>query len=167
MTAIRSIKTTRTEDMTAKPAFRDRRAIVAAAAVIACGLLAAPLQADHEAYEVTVTLTGTVNVDESEKVEQVKLEASVSSLVDNPKLEQTGFQFREWEGGGNAPDSWWDMGTGVNVSSVEQYVHLDGDGPFHFQARVWHVSAVDGDLHFSVSEPSETVTVDLSEESEE
>ena len=59
MTAIRSTKTARTEDMTAKPAFRGCRTIVAAAAVIACGLLAAPLQADHETFTATVTLTAT------------------------------------------------------------------------------------------------------------
>ena len=66
MTAIRSTKTAltdRTEDMTAKPAFRGCRAIAAAAAVIAFGLLAAPLRADHQALDVTVTLAATLGDD--------------------------------------------------------------------------------------------------------
>ena len=89
MTAIRSTKTIRTKDRTAKPTFRGYRGIVTAATVIAFGLLAAPLQADH-LDDTTVTLTATVGDDD-----MVTLSVSASPPVNNnDPRQETRYQFR-------------------------------------------------------------------------
>ena len=146
MTAIRSTKT----DMTAKPAFRGCRTIVAATAVIACGLLAAPLQADHVAYDVTVTLTTTISDG------QVTLTASIDGFVTDPN-QQTGFQFAMKGEGQEWSDGWWNMGDvggSANVT-IQDFIGY-GDGPYYFKVRAWNAARVDGSVHFTYSPTTET-----------
>ena len=154
MTAIRSTKTIRTKDRTAKPTFRGYRGIVTAAAVIAFGLLAAPLQADHALSDVSVTLTATVGNDD-----MITLDVSANPPVNNnDPSQQTGLQFRYRQGDGvwaGDDDGWETVGLGSLMWEPL------GDGPFYFQARVWNYRKVDGEWHASVSESSAVVTVDL------
>ena len=150
MTAIRSTKTTSAEDMTAKPALRGRRAIVAAAAVVACSLLAAPLQAEHETFDVTVTLTATPGDGE------VTLQAShgVDSHVGAQSLEIVGYQFRG-QSNGEWDDDWWHM-----YADGSGYVReLTNGTAYTFQARAYRATSGDDGYHYAYSDPSESVTV--------
>ena len=152
---------TKTAHLTAKQAFRGCRAIIAAVAVIACGLFAAPLQADHITYDATVTLTATLG-----DSRQVTLNASVDGFIYNPS-EQTGFEYRMRQGEGSYSDSgWMTMNAGVMTTPRDGNVSVDlsGDGPFHFQARAWNMRQIDGEWHLAVSDPSAEVTVELTEE---
>lgn len=153
MTAIRSIMPRRTEGMPDKPAFRGCRAIVAAAATIACGLLAAPLQADHVPYGALVEITGTAGSDG-----QVTLDASIPGFVADPS-QQTDFQFRmrgsettTWD------DEWFNMVDGnVTVTDFIGY----GTSPYSFQARAWNMRKIEGEWHLTYSPPSGTITVSV------
>lgn len=154
MTAIRSMETARTEEMTTKQAFRGCRAIAAAAAVVACGLLAAPLQAtdSHPWPDATVTLTATVG-----DGGQVTLNASVSPAPVGPN-QQTDFQY-VIKSSGNEFDytEWWNMGDGsVTYTDFGGY----GEGPYSFRARAWNMSKVDGEWRLRISDMSDVVTVD-------
>ena len=159
MTAIRSTRTARTEGITAKPAFRGRRAIVAAVAAV-FGLLAAPLQAEHEAFNVTMTLTATVaaHVDG----EQVTMKASMANAPAVDPRRQFGIQYREWDGNAGPDDVSWQNVSALNEASVTWELYLEdmmGPGPFYYQVRGWNMQKVDGEWQASFSEPSDTVTV--------
>ena len=157
MTAIHSTETTRTGDMTTKLVFRGRRAIVAAAAVVACGLLAAPLQAEHVAYDVALTLTTTVSAEK-----HVTLTATIDGFVADPQ-QQTGFQYTMKGEDQEYSDDWYNMGDvggSANVT-VQDFIGY-GDGPYHFKVRAWNARVDAGSLHFSYS-PTTEASVDLTD----
>ena len=151
MTAIRSRKTIRTEDMTAKPAFRGCRAMVAAAAVVACGLLAAPLQADHESFSATVTLTATPGDGE--------VTLNVGGITTSASFAWVGYQYRggPWDTqwtliGGEADDS-----GAVTASVIVQ--DLTNGVEVSFEARAFRANMEDGEWHFQYSGASDSVSV--------
>ena len=154
MTAIRSIKTARTEDRTAKPVFRGGRAIVAAAAVIAFGLLAAPLQADHVTYDATVTIELTDGQDGN----VVELTVQSSPANTDPR-QQTGLQYRtKVEGTEWSESSWGAIGDEVGDTATMSFWDFTVDGLWSFQARAWNMRQIDGEWHLTFSTPSEVLT---------
>ena len=171
MTAIRSMETARTEDMTAKPAVRGRaRAIVAAATVAACSLLAAPLQAD-EVWNVTVTLTHTIVNGE------VRLDMTLTghdaTWFSSPAAE-VGLQYRQK--GTVTDEGWFDwgpwrtIGNDTDTANVVINDHFGyGPGPYYFQGQAYLARAsttftspsITG-VQFFTSNPTEEVgPVDL------
>ena len=138
MSAMHSMETARTEDMTAKPVFRGCRAIVAAATVIACGLLAAPLQAEHQTIDVTMTLTATAGNT------YVTLAASHTGALN------VHYQYRE-----ETEDIWRHM------ADTAQVWDLTNGVPYTFEGRALQLVGEndDGSDHFIYSDVSESVTV--------
>ena len=154
MTAIRSMETARTVDMT-KPAFRGRRAIVAAAAVVACGPLAAPLQAEHEPFDVTVTVTASVDNDGPVDVRgMVKLEMSMTGepdgLFDDPS-QQAGFAWR-WRGKSGNWIQWESTPSSSDSDTLWISDFSNAVGPYYFQVRAWNARKVDGGVHVFLSD---------------
>ena len=157
MTATRSTRAARTENMTAKLAFRGCRAVAAAAAVIAFGLLAAPAYADHVKYNATVTLAVTVGTDGS-----ATLNMSYSPLNTDPR-QQTGFQFRERQqsdGDWNGADDGWETLGSKSTHTIQDFL---GTPPFYVQVRAWNMRKIDGEWHGTVSDPSAEVEVNPSQ----
>ena len=152
MTAIRSTKTARTEDMTAKSAFRGCRAIAMTAAAIAYGLLAAPLQADHETFDVTVTLTVTVGDGRADlQASHTGGDSDVGTAVSG---EIIGCVFQAKRADVDWDNDWW------NMNDCEWPVEdLDNGIAYSFRSKAYRATrGSDGEYHFAYSEPSDAVT---------
>ena len=132
----------------ASPARRRFLATVSIAAMIACGLFAAPLQADHETLNVVVTLEATPGDG------YVTLRASQVGLGDAVDAGITGYHFRE-QFDGAWDDSWWNMGSDGS-STVSDLVNGTA---YTYQARAYKVSVLDGQYHYVYSDSSAAVTV--------
>ena len=153
MTAIRSTKTAPMEDMTAKPAFPGCRAIVTAAAVIAFGLFAAPLQADHETFDVTVTLEATAGDGQVELTATHTASSSVTGAAVAGEIIDCLFQ--EKRADADWGDSWWNMSECRNTVG-----DLENGTAYSFRSKAFRATRdSEGGLHFAYSEPSEAVTV--------
>ena len=158
MTATRSRRAARTESIIAIPTFRGCRAVAAAAAVTAFGLVAAPAQAQSEAdntvntYDVTVTLSVTVAADGTATI-------SPSSTPNTNPNEDVGYQFQDREGTNSYGDGWWNI-------SVEGVHYIDPgfwltDGPYYLRARAWRMRYADGEYQLTYSDPSAEVEMVL------
>ena len=123
--------------------------------MVACGLLAAPLQAEHIAYDVTVTITETVVEDD-----KLKFDVSIPGFVYDSS-QQTGLKWTIRPNGGEW-DHWFDMGMSTSGSgSVEIWDLTEeyGDGPWTLAAKAWNMRKIDGEWHLTWSDQVEE-TVD-------
>ena len=136
----------------AGPARRRFRVIVSMAAMIACGLLAAPLQADHETFNVAVTLQGAPGDG------QVTLRASHTGSGNVVGIaaydELIVYRFRE-KVDGVWDDSWWNMGSEGTTTVTD----LTNGTAYTYQAQALMARRVDGEWHYAYSDPSGEVTV--------
>lgn len=161
MIATRSTRTARTENMTAKPAFRGCRATAAAAAVIAFGLLTAPLQAQTEDCthstgecictddDYTVTLSATLGSDNV-----ITLVGSVSPAFFEAADQQSGFQYRYKE----PEDFGWSDWETLDRDPL-RWTPFHGNGPYSLRARAWTYKKVDGEWCLLLTDPTDVVTV--------
>jgi hypothetical protein len=140
--------------MTVLPTFRGCRAIVAAAAVTALSLFAAPPSAQADTYDVTVTLSVTVATDGTATL-------SPSSTPSPDSNEDVGYQFQDREGNGDYGDGWWNMGVD-GTHEIDPSFWLT-DGPYYVRARAWRTHDDDGESTLTYSEPSAEVEVVLPE----
>ena len=129
-------------------AHRRLRGIVSIAVMIACGLLASPLQADHETLNVVVTLEATPGDG------YVTLRASQVGIGGAVDSDITGYHFRE-QFNGAWDDSWWNMQSDGS-STVSD---LANGTAYTYQARAYKVSVSDGQYHYAYSDSSAAVTV--------
>ena len=134
----------------AGPARRRFGAVVAMAAMIACGLPAAPLLADHEKFEVAVTLEAEAGD------RQVTLRASYTDSGNAGGAaagEIIGFRFRE-QVDGVWDDSWWNM----NDDGTSTIGDLTNGTAYTYEAQAYKVRRVDGAWHYAFSDSSNAVT---------
>ena len=119
-------------------------------AALAALLFAAPLQADHESFNVAVTLAAEPGDG------QVVLRASHTSggnVVGLAQTELIGYRYREKSDG--AWGSWQGMGSDGNVEVQD----LTNGTAYTYEAQAIRATMVDGDWHLAYSDSSDEVTV--------
>ena len=161
MTETCSARTDRTESMAAKPAFRGRRAIGVAAAVVAFGLFTAPLQAQEvnaswllENGECRGSMNNTVSINATIETNSVKLIATVDPVIRDYGDRQSGIQYSYKE----PEDVNWSPWETVSFDP-HYWTPFHGNGPYSFKARAWTYMKVYDVWCAIIGQPSDEVTV--------
>ena len=162
MTETCSARTDRTESMAAKLAFRGRRAIGVAAAVIAFGLFTAPLQAQQLSGDQQITngeclgtLVNSVSLNATVGTDNiVKLVTTVTPAITARRDRQSGIQYRYKE----PEDTGWSQWETVSLEA-HYWTPFHGNGPYSFKARAWTYMKVYGEWCALVTDPTDVVTV--------